>query len=162
MAEKKPKLGKINFERGKEVLQQVGFELDESFFPKKEPDKPVAGDKVPKGWGYEVLLAANEFYCSKFLYFDVGSKTSAHFHVKKHETIYVMSGEFSVLSYDLDTGRREESIIRKGDMYINEPLSPHQIVCIMKGELLEISNNDFPDDVYRIASGDSQRKGARK
>jgi mannose-6-phosphate isomerase-like protein (cupin superfamily) len=162
MADKRPSLGSVDVERGKDVLKQLGFTLDESWFPKKTPEEPKAGQKIPRGWGYEVLLATNELYRSKFLYLDVGSKTSLHFHIKKFETIYVMSGEFAVISISKETGNNEESIIRKGDLYINPPYSPHEIRCIMKGELLEISNNDYPDDVYRISPGDGQRKKGKR
>jgi len=163
MNQKKPSLGIINVEKGKEILQQLGFTLEkESWDPEPDPVDFYSGQEIKSGWGKQILIAVNDMYRAKYLYFDVGSKTSLHFHIKKHETLYILSGEYYAVSVDKVTGKKSEHVLRKGDILISEPYSAHQIRCVMKGEILELSNNDYLDDVVRIEPGDSQRKIGKK
>ena len=55
---------------------------------------------VEKGWGHELIFATNDLYCGKILSFKKDAKFSMHFHEKKDETWYVMTGEFIVKHID--------------------------------------------------------------
>ena len=52
---------------------------------------------IDKGWGSELIWVTCDEYCCKFLNFKSGKKFSMHFHSKKKETWYVLSGKFSLV-----------------------------------------------------------------
>ena len=112
---------------------------------------------VDKGWGSELIWVSNDLYCSKFLNFNAGAKFSMHFHAQKDETWYVMSGEFLV--HYINTTNAEEKVehLATGDVWHNNPLMPHQLVCISAGTILEVSTPDSIEDNYRVRKGDSQQ-----
>lgn len=112
--------------------------------------------KVHKGWGYEDIWITNDHYCSKFLTFDTGAKFSMHFHAQKDESWYVLSGEFILKYIDTKTATTHTKNLKKGDVWRNEPLVPHQLICLHEGTILEVSTSDSVKDNYRVAPGDSQ------
>ena len=112
---------------------------------------------VPKGWGSEEIWVTNDKYCSKFMHFNDGAKFSMHFHAEKEETWYVMSGRFNVKCIDTKNAKCYEKFLGPGDVWHNEPLKPHQLVCLQKGTILEVSTPDSVEDNYRVAPGDSQK-----
>ncbi len=112
--------------------------------------------RVDKGWGYENIWATNDLYCGKFMHFKTGKKFSMHFHVQKKETWYVMAGQFEVTVIDTADATRQTHVLQVGDVWTNEPLSPHQLRCIEEGTILEVSTADSVEDNYRVEPGDSQ------
>lgn len=112
---------------------------------------------VEKGWGSENIWVTNDKYCSKFLDFNAGAKFSMHFHAKKEETWYVLSGKFEVCWIDTKNAQKHSKILTSGDIWHNNPLVPHQLICIERGEVLEVSTPDSVEDNYRVAPGDSQK-----
>lgn len=113
--------------------------------------------KVEKGWGSEEIWVTNDKYCSKFMNFNQGAKFSMHFHATKEETWYVMRGEFLVRWINTDNSHIIEKIISVGDVFHNEPLKPHQLICLQEGTILEVSTPDSIEDNYRVMPGDSQK-----
>lgn len=113
---------------------------------------------VRKGWGSESIWVSNDLYCSKFLNFNEGAVSSMHFHSEKHETWIVVSGEFQVTIINTE----DASHIKYDMVYSNvldiPPLTPHQVVCIKKGSILEVSTPDSVEDNYRVWPGDSQKE----
>ena len=57
---------------------------------------------VSKGWGYESIIANNDQYCGKLLFFKKGKHCSWHYHEQKHETFYVQSGKLIVVYSEQD------------------------------------------------------------
>lgn len=112
---------------------------------------------VSKGWGSEEIWVTNDKYCSKFMHFNDGAKFSMHFHAEKEETWYVMSGSFNVKCIDTKNAKYYEKLLSPGDVWHNEPLKPHQLICLQKGTILEVSTPDSVEDNYRVAPGDSQK-----
>ena len=112
---------------------------------------------VEKGWGSELIWATNDKYCGKLLKFNTGSKFSMHFHAEKDETWYVLSGEFHLRF--IDTKRANTVIVKllPGDTWRNEPLVPHQLICVEEGTIIEVSTPDSIEDNYRVEPGDSQK-----
>ena len=79
-----------------------------------------------------------------------------HFHAVKDETWYVLDGEFKVIWIDTKTATQNEKILKRGEKWRNPPLLPHQLVCLKRGSIMEVSTHDNPDDNYRVQPGDSQ------
>lgn len=113
---------------------------------------------IPKGWGSELIFADTEDYCGKLLRFDrCGNKCSMHFHINKHETWYVQQGSFIVNYIDPLTSERKSRLLVSGDVWVNEPGHPHQLVAVLDNSVVfEASTYDDPLDNYRVEPGDSQ------
>jgi mannose-6-phosphate isomerase-like protein (cupin superfamily) len=115
---------------------------------------------VEKGWGSEEIWVTNDRYCSKFMHFNQGAKFSMHFHREKVETWRIMSGKFEV-KYILTSNAELKSIIlTTGDTFHNNPLEPHQVICLEAGTILEVSTPDSVEDNYRVLPGDSQKSNS--
>jgi quercetin dioxygenase-like cupin family protein len=112
---------------------------------------------VEKGWGSELIWATNDKYCGKLLKFNQGAKFSMHFHAHKDETWYVLDGKFKVIAIDTKDAHEYYLILNPGDTWRNEPLYPHQVICIEAGTIIEVSTPDSVEDNYRIGKGDSQK-----
>ena len=112
---------------------------------------------VEKGWGSEEIWVTNDHYCSKFMNFNEGARFSMHFHKDKIETWYVMSGVFDVNYILTATAEMKTLRLVTGDRFHNNPLEPHQLVCIEAGTILEVSTPDSEEDNYRVLPGDSQK-----
>ena len=113
---------------------------------------------VDKAWGYENIVISTDAYCGKFLTFDAGSKFSMHFHSKKDETWYVMSGKFIVEYIDTRTSQIHAVELNPEDTWHNPVLLPHRLICIEAGTILEVSTEDSIADNYRVMPGDSQKE----
>ena len=111
---------------------------------------------VEKGWGSELIFATNDKYCGKLLNFNKGAKFSMHFHAEKDETWYVLSGKFLVKYINTKNADIDEIELTQGMTWRNEPLLPHQVICLTEGTIIEVSTPDSVEDNYRVAYGDSQ------
>ena len=112
---------------------------------------------IDKGWGSELIWVSNDNYCSKMLNFNTGAKFSMHFHAIKEETWYVLSGKFKVKCINTANATSYEQELNVGDTWHNPPLSPHQLICVAQGTILETSTADSVEDNYRVMPGDSQQ-----
>jgi len=112
---------------------------------------------VSKGWGSELIWATNDKYCGKLLRFNTGSKFSMHFHSHKEESWYVLSGKFIVRFIECSNASIHEQILNEGDTWHNNPLLPHQLICIEEGVIIEVSTPDSVEDNFRVFPGDSQK-----
>jgi len=112
---------------------------------------------VEKGWGHELIWATNEKYCGKLMKFYKGARFSMHFHAEKDETWYVLSGKFEVKYIMTQDATHRSEILVEGSTWRNEPLEPHQLICLEEGTIIEVSTADSVEDNYRIAPGDSQK-----
>jgi quercetin dioxygenase-like cupin family protein len=108
-----------------------------------------------KGWGHEIWIVNNEFYCGKILHFKKGKRCSFHYHKIKTETFYLQYGRL-VVSYseqdDIDSAK--EVILLPGDTF-HVPIGlRHQMIALEESELFEFSTQHFESDSYRIVKGD--------
>ena len=115
------------------------------------------GCSVPKGWGEEVIICNHELYCSKILVFNKGTKFSMHYHMIKDETWFVNEGKFIYRWIDTETAEVNEKILKIGDTVRQRPGQPHQLECLERGEIFEVSTQHFDSDSYRVWKGDSQK-----
>ena len=113
---------------------------------------------VKKGWGHELIWATGNQYCGKLMVFNAGAKFSMHFHKEKDETWHVLSGKFIVKYIETTDATQEECELNVGDTWHNEPLFPHQLICVEAGTIIEVSTPDSVEDNYRILPGDSQKQ----
>ena len=112
----------------------------------------------PKGWGEELWLVNRPDYCMKLLRFRQDSKCSMHFHIKKHETWYVVKGWLRLHWIDVTDGSSHVSSFVDGDAIEIPPGVPHQVFAITDVEIVEASTHHDEADSYRIAPGDSQKQ----
>ena len=112
---------------------------------------------VNKGWGSELIWATNDKYCGKLMRFNKDAKFSMHFHAQKDETWYVLSGKFEVKYIMTQDAPMKSQILESGSVWRNEPLEPHQIICLEEGTIIEVSTPDSVEDNYRVMPGDSQK-----
>lgn len=113
--------------------------------------------KVPKGWGYELVIINTPLYCGKIMHFNKDAKFSMHFHIKKTETWYINSGRFEFRYIDTTNADAKTRFLGLGDVVTNEIGQPHQIICLEEGDVFEVSTQHFDEDSYRVAKGDSQQ-----
>jgi quercetin dioxygenase-like cupin family protein len=125
---------------------------------------------VEKGWGHEThianFLSEGDFfdeirekgYCLKLLVFKGQNEGSMHFHSLKHETFYVLQGNFKVIFIHPGTAEPYEEILKTGEAIVIPQNNPHRIICLDKGIIIEASTPDRPEDSFRVAKGDSQRE----
>lgn len=108
-----------------------------------------------KTWGWEEWIVNNELYCGKRLHFDVEQgSTSLHFHVKKHETMYVESGSFTIQVFDTTDGTQVDHYLAPGQSIVIPPYTPHKIIAFsVPAVLVEFSTHHENDDSYRINPG---------
>jgi len=114
------------------------------------------GCHVPKGWGEEIIICNHELYCGKILVFKKGAKFSMHYHMIKDETWFVNEGKFIYRWIDTETAEVNERVLNIGDTVRQRPGQPHQLECLEKGEVFEVSTQHFDSDSYRVWKGDSQ------
>jgi mannose-6-phosphate isomerase-like protein (cupin superfamily) len=114
--------------------------------------------KQEKGWGHEDIWATNDKYCGKMMHFNEDAKFSMHFHKDKDETWFVINGKFLVRYIDTSNAKIFETVLEPGDVWHNPPLLPHQLYCIEKGTICEVSTPDSVEDNFRVMPGDSQKE----
>jgi len=123
----------------------------------------LAGKAIPtiveKRWGKENIYingdgydsAGITNYCMKAIYIDPNSETSMHFHIRKHETLLVVSGKL-LLEYLDGKGAGGVVELLPGDAFIVPPGFQHRL-CALEEEvlLIEASTPDDPQDSIRVS-----------
>ena len=75
----------------------------------------------------------------------------SHYHEKKEEIFYVVYGRVKTGLIDLDTLKREEYVLEKGDKIRIRPRCGHIFYGLEDAFLVEYSPQDYdPDDSYRF------------
>jgi len=108
---------------------------------------------VDKPWGHEKWLVNNEKenYCGKILYIKEGHSSSMHYHVKKHETFYILSGTLQVDMINTLIGEVVTYTIKQGETFEVERNDPHQLIAVNGPvEFIEISSFHEDSDSLRI------------
>jgi mannose-6-phosphate isomerase-like protein (cupin superfamily) len=115
--------------------------------------KPIESKFVEKDWGHEIWMANNreENYCGKILKIYEGYRSSMHYHLKKHETFYILSGELRVDLIYTKSGNTGYKLLKQGDVMEIQRGQPHQLIAYDGNvELVETSTFHEDSDSYRV------------
>jgi mannose-6-phosphate isomerase len=108
----------------------------------------VKQEKVDKPWGHEVIWSRCDKFVGKILCINKGHKLSRQYHVKKEETIFVLTG---TLLLEIGMGETLQKIdLKQGQAFHVVPNTVHRF-CAEYGdvELAEVSSPEL-DDVVRL------------
>ena len=105
--------------------------------------------KHRKAWGHEIWIANSNLYCGKKIFINADQSTSQHFHEKKTETLYVVSGQLKIELWEDNS--YTNFILSEGDSYLVTPGLVHRLTAY-KGDLVlhEFSTEHFEYDSYRV------------
>jgi mannose-6-phosphate isomerase len=107
--------------------------------------KPV---RVEKPWGYELIWAHTDRYVGKTLHINQGHALSLQYHLRKDETVHVLSG---ILRFQ--TGSEGEQLVETrlhpGDTFHITPLLRHRMIAETDCDILEASTPEL-EDVVRL------------
>lgn len=104
---------------------------------------------VKKSWGGEkTYINDKDRYCMKQLYFTKGGSTSMHFHVNKHETMFVATGKIKIET--IVNKKLNEVYLNEGEAFVVPPGLVHKIIAIESAVVIEASTYDCPEDSIRI------------
>ncbi len=103
---------------------------------------------VPKPWGHERIWAHTERYVGKILHINAGHALSLQYHLRKDETVHVLSGRMR-----FQTGAEgeplRESVLGPGESFHITPLLRHRMIAETDCDILEASTPEL-DDVVRL------------
>jgi quercetin dioxygenase-like cupin family protein len=127
-----------------------------------------SANEETKGWGKEVQIANHvngwnqtmpAGYSGKLLIYDKkGAVSSMHYHLVKHETFYVLEGDFLLKYYNPNNADVLVKHLTVGDVVVIPPCNPHQLTCHSeRGVIVEFASPDNALDNFRIGKGDSQK-----
>ena len=121
---------------------------------------PLSGDDhaerrlfSAKGEMAQILNRDTESY-KHLVYWDLDSPKSGeerghHYHGKKTENFYVLTGKFDLLILDLETGHKEIFVIKAGDRLQIAPRIAHAFRSRTYSQALEYSSDPYdPTETY--------------
>jgi mannose-6-phosphate isomerase len=103
--------------------------------------------RIPKPWGYELIIARTERYVGKILHIDKGESLSLQYHEMKEETLYVLQGEIA-LTIEHE-GDRRVIPLAEGQAFHVPPRLIHRLEAIVDTDIAEVSTTEL-DDVVRL------------
>lgn len=109
-------------------------------------------DNVTKTkYGYDIVWADNDLYCSKILVFeDEGASTDLHFHKQKIKTWFVNSGSFRVQWVDTKDGKSYAQELEEGSTFHVEVLKPVKLQSTSANSVMAETSNSIKDDFYKL------------
>ena len=104
--------------------------------------------RVEKPWGHELIWAHTERYVGKILHIKQGHALSLQYHLKKDETVHVLTGRMR-----FQTGAEGEElrdrVLEAGQSFHITPLLRHRMIAETDCDILEASTPEL-DDVVRL------------
>lgn len=122
-------------------------------------DKSTAAFYTDKPWGAEFTFVNGDHtstrggsYCLKQLRINPHSQTSMHFHVDKHETIYVSRGTLTLVIRDPKECTDTEYVLYENEAFVIPPGLVHRLINQQSTELIlvEGSTYDSSTDSVRV------------
>ncbi len=111
------------------------------------PESPYFVDKP---WGHELIWAVTDRYVGKILHVKAGHVLSRQYHVRKDETMHLLSGEMILRIWpDADSAPVERPFLPGESVHI-VPGTIHSIEAVIDSDVLEASTPDL-DDVVRLS-----------
>ena len=103
---------------------------------------------VPKPWGSERIFAANGRYAGKLISIRAGETLSYQYHLRKEETIHVLSGTLGMETES--DGARVLLSLKPGETFHVSPGTRHRMFADAADVLVvEVSSPEL-DDVIRL------------
>jgi mannose-6-phosphate isomerase-like protein (cupin superfamily) len=103
-----------------------------------------------KNWGKEIWVHNSSLYCGKILEINKDCFCSLHFHLKKTETWYVLSGSLIMDYFDLKNAERKKMELSEGFVVDIVPGVVHKLYAVEDSKIMEVSTQHFEEDSYRI------------
>lgn len=116
-------------------------------FPAGEVEPVV----IEKSWGKELIYANDTNYCCKVIHIEPGEGTSLHFHINKHETMLVVSGEL-LIEYVFNK-QLSSVILEPAKAFVIPPGLVHKLSSASESEpvtIIETSTISYDTDSIRI------------
>jgi mannose-6-phosphate isomerase-like protein (cupin superfamily) len=103
---------------------------------------------VDKPWGHELIWAVTDRYVGKILHIKKGASLSLQFHVKKDETVMVLSGRMSFEHYGDGEEPKTVELGPRQPFHIKPGLR-HRMVALEDTDVVEVSTPEL-EDVVRL------------
>lgn len=100
-------------------------------------------ERIEKPWGYEIWWAVTDKYVGKLIHVNQGHSLSLQYHVKKHESMFLMNGEAEI------SLNGESRPFLPGEAIIIPPPTQHRLVAVTDIDVIEVSTPEL-DDVVRL------------
>jgi mannose-6-phosphate isomerase-like protein (cupin superfamily) len=111
--------------------------------------------RVAKRWGWEDWIWNCEQYCGKILFFEAGKRSSWHYHGRKDETFFVVSGRMTVTFGTEDSPEAAQSVtLEPGDAFHVPPGLRHRMSALEPTCVFEASTHHSEEDTHRLLVDD--------
>ncbi|MER7444891.1 cupin domain-containing protein [Micromonospora avicenniae] len=85
---------------------------------------------------------------------EAGKPRGNHYHERRTETLYVISGRLRAVYQDLESGERAETILEAGDLVIVHPRCAHVYHAYELSQAVELADEPYdPADTYPYELG---------
>lgn len=131
---------------------------------------PIVAPPIPDGGGRVVseageltqIVNGDQFRFLAYIEFKPNASTMRgnHFHAKKVENLYIITGRLHAYYVDLDTGERFETELATGDFVTVQPNCAHAYQALEHAHAVEVNENAYdPADTipYKIFNGTDGR-----
>jgi mannose-6-phosphate isomerase-like protein (cupin superfamily) len=103
---------------------------------------------VDKPWGHELIWALTDRYVGKILHIKKGHSLSLQYHVKKDETVMVLSGKMAFEHYR-DGEPPTTTVLEPRVPFHVTPFLRHRMTALEDTDVIEVSTTEL-DDVVRL------------
>ena len=103
---------------------------------------------VDKPWGHELIWAETERYVGKILHVKAGERLSLQYHVKKDETVMVLSGRM-IFEHFREGEAPVRTELRPREPFHITPGLRHRMIALEDCDIVEVSTPEL-DDVVRL------------
>jgi len=111
----------------------------------------MSNNVIKTDYGYDVVWADNDLYCSKILVFEKqGAKTPLHFHKNKTKSWFVNSGAFTVQWVNTEDGKSYAQELVEGATFHVEPLTPITLKAKVDNSVMAETSNTNQEDFYKL------------
>ena len=122
-------------------------------------------ERHEKSWGYEIWFQNNDEYCGKMLFVEKdkwSSEGAYHFHIKKHETFFIVEGILIVDYVDGDAFKR--LYLHPNDSFAVPRQMKHRFTSLTEEgcKFIEASTPHSNDDSYRVNWNEDEQKWVPK
>ena len=103
---------------------------------------------VDKPWGNELIWAVTDRYVGKILHIKKGHSLSLQYHVKKDETVMVLSGKMAFVHYGEGEPPTTTVLEPRVPFHVTPGLR-HRMTALEDTDVVEVSTTEL-DDVVRL------------